>query len=554
MHPLFGRKWFSWPRLACLLVTVLLLVVVFRQIDPAAVWASLRRLSPPWFGLAIAAYGVALGLAGVRSHFGLRLTDQAIHLSASCRSFIVGHFFFVALFGAVGGDLAKSAVYARWYGLAFPEVLAAASVDRILGLGGTLLLAGMVLLISGANHGFTHWQSLDFHPATFPGRLALILILALAFAAFFGRQRWRSPWSQAWRAFRSGTARLFSSPSLAVPGFLFALLSQLALSAVFALNLQAVTATPLPWGQIAWTIPAITLLSCLPFTVAGAGAREAAAIAFLSLYGISTGDAVAASLMTLLQKMGWGFIGAVVLWREESRVGRCKQVPRPQTISVVIPALNEADHLAATISSARAIPEVKEIIVVDGGSRDATRAVAEQLGCRVLGSEPSRGRQMRLGASHASGDVVLLLHADTWLPPNAGRAALNCLRDPTVVAGGFWKVFRNTPWLLLGSRWKCAVRLFLGRRIAGDQALFIRREVLEQIGGVPDMHLMEEFELCRRLRQVGRLALADATLVTSARRFEKLGVLRTYFRMWYITNLYRLGMPPHKLSHLYDKK
>ena len=68
------------------------------------------------------------------------------------------------------------------------------------------------------------------------------------------------------------------------------------------------------------------------------------------------------------------------------------------------------------------------------------------------------------------------------------------------------------------------------------------------------MHLMEEFELCRRLRQVGRLALADATLVTSARRFEKLGVLRTYFRMWYITNLYRLGMPPHKLSHLYDKK
>ena len=554
MHLLFRRKWFSWPRLACLLVTALLLVVIFRQIDPAAVWASLRRLSPPWFGVAFAAYGAALGLAGVRSHFGLRLTDQAIHLSASCRSFMIGHFFFVALFGAVGGDVAKSAVYARWYGFAFPEVLAAASVDRILGLGGTLILAGMVLLISGANHGFAHWQSLDFHPATLPGRLVLILILALAFAAFLGRQKWRSSWSQAWRAFRTGVTRLFSSPSLAVPGFLFALLSQLALSAVFALNLQAVTTTPLPWGQIAWTIPVITLLSCLPFTVAGAGAREAAAIAFLSLYGISTGDAVAASLMTLLQKLTWGFIGAVVLWREESRVARFKKVPPLQTISIVIPALNEADHLAATISSARAIPEVKEIIVVDGGSRDATRAVAEQLGCRVFGSEPSRGRQMRLGASHAFGDVVLLLHADTWLPPNAGRVALNCFRDPTVVAGGFWKVFRNTPWLLLGSRWKCAVRLFLGRRIAGDQALFIRREVLEQVGGVPDMHLMEEFELCRRLRQVGRLALADATLVTSARRFEKLGVLRTYFRMWYVTNLYRLGMPPHKLSHLYNKK
>ena len=131
---------------------------------------------------------------------------------------------------------------------------------------------------------------------------------------------------------------------------------------------------------------------------------------------------------------------------------------------------------------------------------------------------------------------------------------LNCLGDPTVVAGGFWKAFRNGPWLLLGSRWKCAVRLFLGRRIAGDQALFIRREVLEKIGGVPDMPLMEEFELCRRLRQTGRLALADATLLTSARRFQKLGVLRTYFRMWYVTNLYRLGMPRHQLSHLYNKK
>ena len=556
MHPLFGRRWFSWPRLACLLVSVLLLVVVVRQIHPAALWASLARLSPAWFGLAFAAYGAALGLAGIRSHFGLRLTDQAIHLSASCRSFVVGHFFFVTLFGAVGGDVAKSAVYARWYGFAFPEVLAAASVDRILGLGGTLLLAIMVFPISGVNHGFAHWPSREFQWDNAPARLALglILVLALALAVFFGRRQWRSSLAQAWHAFRRGATRLFSSSNLAVPGFFFALLAQLALSAVFALNLRAVTTVPLPWGQIAWTIPAITLVGCLPFTVAGAGAREAAAIALLSWYGITAGDAVAAALLTLLHKLAWGWVGAVVLWREESLVSSLKEVPLPQTLSIVIPALNEASYLAATIRSARDIPEVKEIIVVDGGSRDATRAVARQLGCRVLRSSPSRGRQMRLGARRASGDVVLLLHADTWLPPGAGRAVLNCLRDPTVVAGGFWKAFRNGPWLLLGSRWKCAVRLFLGRRIAGDQALFVRREVLEKIGGVPDMPLMEEFELCRRLRQTGRLALADATLLTSARRFQKLGVLRTYFRMWYVTNLYRLGMPPHKLSHLYNKK
>ena len=122
-----------------------------------------------------------------------------------------------------------------------------------------------------------------------------------------------------------------------------------------------------------------------------------------------------------------------------------------------------------------------------------------------------------------------------------------------MVAGGFWKVFREPSFLLLGSRWKCGLRLMLVRRLAGDQAMFVRREILEQIGGVPDMPLMEEFELCRRLRQTGRLALADATIVTSARRFRKLGVLRTYLRMWWVTELYRLGKSPQELRKIYER-
>jgi cellulose synthase/poly-beta-1,6-N-acetylglucosamine synthase-like glycosyltransferase len=160
---------------------------------------------------------------------------------------------------------------------------------------------------------------------------------------------------------------------------------------------------------------------------------------------------------------------------------------------------------------------------------------------------------MRRGAAEAKGDVVLLLHADTWLPPEAGQALLNCLRDPSVSGGGFWKVFREKNLLLLGSRFKCAIRLYLGRRIMGDQAMFARREVLEEIGGVPDMPLMEEFELCRRLRKVGRLALADATVTTSARRFAKLGVARTYLRMWRVTLSYWLGTEPQKLRRIYEK-
>ncbi len=224
-----------------------------------------------------------------------------------------------------------------------------------------------------------------------------------------------------------------------------------------------------------------------------------------------------------------------------------------QTISVVIPTLNEAESLPETVRRARANPEVCEIIVVDGGSWDDTKRVAEGLGCHVLQSSPSRGGQMRFGAARARGDVVLLLHADTWLPPEAGRAAMECLRDPSVAGGGYWKTFRHPSWLMLGSRLRCGLRLWFGRRIMGDQAMFVRRDVLERIGGVPDMPLMEELELCRRLRKAGRLVLAHATVTTSARRFEKLGVVRTYLRMWWVMVRYRMGASPEVLSRLYEK-
>jgi cellulose synthase/poly-beta-1,6-N-acetylglucosamine synthase-like glycosyltransferase len=160
---------------------------------------------------------------------------------------------------------------------------------------------------------------------------------------------------------------------------------------------------------------------------------------------------------------------------------------------------------------------------------------------------------MRAGAAQARGDAVLLLHADTWLPPTAARAALDCLADPRVAGGGFWKEFREFHPLLLGSKWKCALRLALGRRVMGDQGLFVRRETLERIGGVPDVALMEEFELCRRLRRFGRIVLADAVVRTSARRFIGRGVLRTYARMWRVLLLYHLGRTPEELRRLYEK-
>ena len=227
---------------------------------------------------------------------------------------------------------------------------------------------------------------------------------------------------------------------------------------------------------------------------------------------------------------------------------------RRRSISVVIPTLNEAAALPETIRSVRACAEVSQILVVDGGSTDDTARIARELGCRVLPSARGRGAQMRLGAAEATSDVVLLLHADTHLPPHAGRAILHALSDPATVGGGFWKVFDQPRWFMRGSRARCWLRLVLGGRILGDQGIFFRRDVLDRIDGVPDWPLMEEYELCRRLRAVGRLKLAAATVMTSARRFREHGGLRTYLRMGWITVRFWMGAAPEELRRLYERK
>lgn len=225
-----------------------------------------------------------------------------------------------------------------------------------------------------------------------------------------------------------------------------------------------------------------------------------------------------------------------------------------QCISVVLPTLNEAAELPETLRRLRLVPEVKEVILADGGSRDDTVKLAEASGCVVVNCSPGRGRQLRAGAELATGEVILFLHADTWVPPEAGQTLLTCLDQPNVVAGGFYKVFRDPPsWLVRGSRFKCWWRLLVARRVMADQGIFMQREMLARIGGMPDVPLMEEFELCKRLRPLGRIVLADATVVTSARKFHKLGVLRTYMLMWRVTLDYHRGVPLEDLRKLYER-
>ena len=221
-------------------------------------------------------------------------------------------------------------------------------------------------------------------------------------------------------------------------------------------------------------------------------------------------------------------------------------------LSVVVPALNEAAGIAATL---RALEPWRaaghEVIVVDGGSGDATPALAAPLADRVLAAPRGRARQMNTGAAAATGDVLLFLHADTRLPERALDAVLTAL-----ARGAQWGRFDVR--IAGRSRWLAVVAALMNLRsrltgiATGDQAIFVSRAAFDAVGGFPDQPLMEDVELSRRLvRRVGRPACLRAKVVTSGRRWDERGVWRTIWLMWTLRWRYWRGTPADVLARAY---
>jgi rSAM/selenodomain-associated transferase 2 len=219
-------------------------------------------------------------------------------------------------------------------------------------------------------------------------------------------------------------------------------------------------------------------------------------------------------------------------------------------ISVIIPALNEAPCIARTIQSA-AVGNPLEIIVVDGGSRDETVQQAREAGATVLSSGPGRGRQMNAGASRATGSVLLFLHADTLLPGNYSSLTGPCLADSKVSAGAFRFAATERFAGRFLVQWATNLRSRWLQMPYGDQALFLRRATFEELGGFVDWPILEDYELVRRLRHRGKLKTLSEPAVTSGRRWQRLGVLRTAWINQRVIIGYRLGVPIEKLARLY---
>ena len=219
-------------------------------------------------------------------------------------------------------------------------------------------------------------------------------------------------------------------------------------------------------------------------------------------------------------------------------------------ISVIIPVLDEATTIAATLDSVLRV-RPHEVIVIDGGSSDNTRGIAAAFDIQLLTAERGRAKQMNCGAAAATGDVLLFLHADTKLPDSAFADIAEALADPRCVGGRFDVVLKGAHWMLKLVGAMINRRSRLTKIGTGDQALFVRREIFVAIGGYPDIPLMEDIALCRALKRSGRIACLRSQVVTSARRWENDGVWRTIFRMWVIKLLYLAGVSPARLKQFY---
>ena len=222
----------------------------------------------------------------------------------------------------------------------------------------------------------------------------------------------------------------------------------------------------------------------------------------------------------------------------------------PLTVSVVIPALNERAEITATLASVLGQPGPAEVLVVDGGSSDGTAGVAAQAGARVLDAPRGRARQMNAGAAAARSDVLLFLHADTRLPPDALAAVRAAFADPSVAGGCFRTTFDDarSPWMRL---WQAGAWVRWHRLAFGDRALFVRRAVFEAAGGFPDQPLFEDLELVRRVRRHGRFVFLDAAVTTSARRFRANGALAQQLRNAALWAAWNLRVPPARLKRFY---
>jgi rSAM/selenodomain-associated transferase 2/rSAM/selenodomain-associated transferase 1 len=224
-----------------------------------------------------------------------------------------------------------------------------------------------------------------------------------------------------------------------------------------------------------------------------------------------------------------------------------------QKISIIIPALNEAATIGRTLSQLDGVDDL-EVIVVDGGSIDATVELARSRGAQVIQSNPGKAVQMNTGAAAAAGNILVFLHADTLLPEDFCDQIVATLNQKGVAAGAFRLRIDSPAAGIRFIEYMANLRSCFLRLPYGDQALFMKKSLFDQIGGFPQMQIMEDFILVRRLKHRGKIVIVPRAVVTSPRRWLHLGILKTWIINQVIIIAYYLGLPSERLTRIYRRE
>ncbi len=218
--------------------------------------------------------------------------------------------------------------------------------------------------------------------------------------------------------------------------------------------------------------------------------------------------------------------------------------------SLIIPTINEADNIQACLSALQSLRRDCELIVVDGGSKDNTVVLAKGLADQILNSPQGRAKQMNVGAQHAHGDILLFLHADTFLPGNA-LALIDRNIDSTRQWGRFDIQLEGRYVMLKVIAQLMNWRSRLTGIATGDQVIFVTKEAFAAAGQFPDIALMEDIALCSKLLKLTPPVCLKAKVRSSGRRWEAFGIYKTILLMWSLRLRYWLGTDPRHLSALY---
>jgi rSAM/selenodomain-associated transferase 2 len=221
-------------------------------------------------------------------------------------------------------------------------------------------------------------------------------------------------------------------------------------------------------------------------------------------------------------------------------------------VSVIIPALNEAETIRQAIDSAWQAGAA-EVIVADGGSSDGTFEIVEACNCQLVRSAPGRAVQQNAGADQARGDVLLFLHADNRLADSAVSQIEAALKRKQVLGGAFRQRIDASGFLYRCLEWGNAARVRCFGLPYGDQAIFLRREIFYELGRFPEVRLMEDVKLMQKLRRRARPVLLPGPMYVSPRRWQRHGVIRQTLRNWSLLAAFICGVSPDRLAAFYRR-